>query len=101
MSKEQGPRVAWVRLAANNLGCRHSGIKTCHVLYGGSVMSKEQGPCQPSLQLSPRGGESNRSPLPLGEGWGRGFAWVRLAANNLGCRHSGIKNCTLFTEAAL
>jgi hypothetical protein len=56
-------------------------------------MSKEQGPRQPSLQLSPRGGESNRSPLPLGEGWGRGFAWVRLTVNNLGCRHSGSKTC--------
>lgn len=26
MSKEQGPREAWVRLTANNLGCRHPGI---------------------------------------------------------------------------
>ncbi len=25
MSKEQGPCEAWVRLAANNLGCRRSG----------------------------------------------------------------------------
>lgn len=23
MSKEQGPREAWVRLAANDIGCRH------------------------------------------------------------------------------
>jgi hypothetical protein len=41
MSKEQGPREAWVRLTVNNLGCRHSGSKTCRALSGGSVMSKE------------------------------------------------------------
>lgn len=74
MSKEQGPCEAWVRLAASNLGCRHTGIKTCHALHGGSIMSKEQGPC---------------------------VAWVRLAANNIGCRHPGIGQATYSSEATL
>jgi len=31
MSKEQGPREAWVRLAANNIGCRHCDVR--HTTY--------------------------------------------------------------------